>query len=173
MNVLRKKNNSFFSVYGGIMDINVKIGDYVLNCRAVGIIRNGNKILFQKKENDKYWALPGGKIAVGDTGEVTIKRELQEEIGIDVGVIRVHSIVENFFSFDNDKYHQYIFCYLLSVNKDSFIYEDEEFEGIENKGIIYRWIDINALEMVKPDYLRKLLVMKDDENIKFISNNEI
>ena len=36
------------------MDINVTLGDYILNCRAVGVIIDNNKMLFQKKEKDKY-----------------------------------------------------------------------------------------------------------------------
>ena len=154
------------------MDINIKLGEYILNCRAVGIIKYNNQILFQKKQNDKYWALPGGKISVGETGEETLKRELEEEIGINCEIEKVHSVIENFFTFDNQKFHQYIFCYTLSVNEDNYIFKNNEFPGIENKGIIYKWIDINNLEDVKPDYLKDILV-SDDDNIKFISNNEM
>ena len=62
-------------------DINVKIYDYILNCRAVAIIIKNNKILFQKRKQDKFWALPGGKIRIDETGEEAIKRELNEELG--------------------------------------------------------------------------------------------
>ena len=157
------------------MDINVKIGDYILNCRSVGIIRNKNKILFQKKINDKYFALPGGKICVGETGEETIKREILEEIGAESKVERVHSVVENFFLFDNNKYHQYIFCYILSVDINSYIFDKEEFMDVENKNIIYKWIDIDKInnEMIKPDYLKDILCDMDNQDIKFIINNEI
>ena len=157
------------------MDINVRIGEYIFNCRAVGIIMNKDRILFQKKIDDIYWALPGGKIGIGETGEVAIRREMLEELEIDVKVERIDSVVENFFSFNNDKYHQYIFCYILSVDDSSYIFDKEEFMGIEDKGIIYKWVDINKLDdvMIKPDYLKKMLENRDDSGIKFISNNEI
>lgn len=48
-------------------DINIRIEDYILNCRAVAIIVNNNSILFQKRKQDEFWALPGGKIRVGET----------------------------------------------------------------------------------------------------------
>lgn len=158
------------------MDINVMVGDYILNCRAVGIIINNNKILFQKKEKDKFWALPGGKISVGDTGEITIKREIFEELGINCEVERFHSVIENFFSFDNDKYHQYIFSYVLGIDKDSYIFNNDEFMGIEeNKKIMYKWFKIDELEnsLIKPDYLKSLFNDIDNKEIKFISNNEM
>lgn len=158
------------------MDINVTLGDYILNCRAVGVIIDNNKMLFQKKEKDKYWALPGGKISVGDTGESTVKREILEELGINCEVERVHSVVENFFSFGDDKYHQYIFCYILNVDKDNYIFNNEEFMGIEeNKRIMYKWFDIDELSnsLIKPDYLKNLFNDINNKEIKFISNNEM
>ena len=48
-------------------DINVKIQDVLLNVRAVAIIVHDNKVLFQKRKQDEFWALPGGKIRVGET----------------------------------------------------------------------------------------------------------
>lgn len=156
------------------MDIDIRIGDYIFNCRAVGIIKDGNRILFQKKINDKYWALPGGKISVGETGEGAIIREIDEELGIKSKVYRVHSIIENFFFNGNDKYHQYIYCYLLEIEKDCYIFDKEEFMDIEGKNIIYKWFKINELDssIIKPDYLSELL-QEDCDNIKFITNNEL
>ena len=120
--------------------------------------------------------MPGGKISVGDTGESTVKREILEELGINCEVERVHSVVENFFSFGDDKYHQYIFCYILNVDKDNYIFNNEEFMGIEeNKRIMYKWFDIDELSnsLIKPDYLKNLFNDINNKEIKFISNNEM
>lgn len=136
------------------MDINVRIDNYIFNSRAVGIIIDNNRILFQKKVNDKYWALPGGKIKVFETGEDAIKRELMEELGIDeCSVVRMHSISENFFEFSGDKYHQYIFSYIVNISKDSYIYENDVFNSKEEKDLIYRWFNLDMLDssLIKPD----------------------
>ena len=54
---------------------------------AYGIIIKENKILLIKKVSGPYDGkldLPGGTIEYGEKPEVTFKRELQEEVGIDV-----------------------------------------------------------------------------------------
>ena len=65
--------------------------------------------------------------------------------------------------------------YILSVDINSYIFDKEEFMDVENKNIIYKWIDIDKInsEMIKPDYLKDILCDMDNQDIKFIINNEI
>ena len=140
-------------------DINVKIQDVLLNVRAVAIIVHDNKVLFQKRKQDKFWALPGGKIRVGEKSEDTIKRELKEELELNsFNVERCNSISEYFFTFDNTLIHQYIFSYVVSVDNDEWILKEKsEFEGKEkNENLVFEWFDINSLENapIKPDFLK-------------------
>ena len=140
-------------------DINVKIQDVLLNVRAVAIIVHDNKVLFQKRKQDKFWALPGGKIRVGEKSEDTIKRELKEELELNsFNVERCNSISEYFFTFDNTLIHQYIFSYVVSVDNDEWILKEKsEFEGKEkNESLVFKWFDINSLENapIKPDFLK-------------------
>ena len=52
------------------------------------IIFKDNKVLFMYRErnNEKYYAFPGGKIEDGETKEDCIKRECKEELGITISV---------------------------------------------------------------------------------------
>lgn len=142
------------------LDINIKLGDYIVNLRAVAIITNDNKILFQKRKKDEFWALPGGKIKVGETGENAIKRELSEELGVlETEISRVHSISEYFFNFGEDKYHQYIFAYVVNI-KDNEILNNIEFDGVEtNENLIFKWFDLSSIKdaPIKPDFLKNQL----------------
>ena len=144
---------------GSVKDINVKINDINFVCRSCAVIRNGDKVLFQKRKNDKYYALPGGKIEVLETVKDALKRELIEELGIEVEVKDIVSVVENFFEFNNEKVHQYIFSYEVKLLDDKYNNLDE-FEGIETlKEVIFKWFDIDELdeEFIKPNYLVKQL----------------
>jgi 8-oxo-dGTP diphosphatase len=59
---------------------------------AVGILRKGFKVLIcQRRATAAYplkWEFPGGKIEQGETPAEALRRELDEELGIDVTVER-------------------------------------------------------------------------------------
>ena len=40
--------------------------------------------------------------------------------------------------YKDDKYHQYIFCYVLNIDNDSYIFYKEKIMDIDGKNIIYR-----------------------------------
>ena len=156
-------------------DINILIDDVILNCRAVGIIKHKNKILFQKRKKDEYWALPGGKIKVREQSSKTLKRELEEEIDSTIKVKDLFSVSEHFFDYGDDKYHQYIFAYNVDLVSNKALYDQLEFDGTKKeKEIIYKWFDINELKNlpIKPDFLKHQLTDLSKE-IKFNFYKEI
>lgn len=57
---------------------------------AVGILKRNGRVLVAERPADKpyagYWEFPGGKIETNETGEAALKRELDEELGIDITV---------------------------------------------------------------------------------------
>jgi len=57
-----------------------------------GIILKENKVLLMKRKNvttfNNVWSTPGGKIDDGETAEKAVVRELKEELGIKVQIVR-------------------------------------------------------------------------------------
>lgn len=157
-------------------DINFKIDDIIFNCRAVAIIIYDDKILFQKRKQDEFWALPGGKIRVGETTKEAITRELKEELGlVNFNVSDVVTVSEYFFEFSKDKYHQFIFGHKVSVLDSEWIFKNETFAGIEDQEhLVFKWFDLKELETApfKPDFLKDQLENLNNKEVQFITYKE-
>lgn len=156
-------------------DIRLMIGDVKFSARAVAVIKKNNKILFQQRAGDDYWALPGGAIETLERSKDVVLRELEEEIGIkNAKVVRPLWFVENFFKLEEVVWHQYILGHLIDIYDEEIINKDL-IHGIEkDKNIIYKWIDINDIETsnIKPNYLKeKLIDIKD--NFEYIEEEDL
>ena len=55
-----------------------------LKIRIAGIIIKENKLLLLKGRGHKHLWTPGGKLEKGETDKECLKRELKEEIGVDL-----------------------------------------------------------------------------------------
>ena len=148
-------------------DIRLMIDDVKFSCRSVGVIIKNNKVLFQKRIGDDFFALPGGAIGITEKGSDVIIREIEEETGErKAKVIRPLWFVEYMFTFNNKRNHQYILGYLVNIPNNSKLLKNNSFVGIEEeKNIYYEWISLDKLREtpIKPDFLYdKLLNIKDE-----------
>lgn len=65
--------------------------------RVAAVILDTGRILLHKAEAWDFWALPGGRVEIGETAAEAIRRELYEEMETQVHVGRLLWVVENFF----------------------------------------------------------------------------
>jgi len=72
---------------------------------ARAIIIEGDKIglMYRKKTNHSFYCLPGGKQEENETLEETVVREIKEEFGIDIVVIK------KVYEFVSESAHQHFF----------------------------------------------------------------
>ena len=96
---------------------------------ARAIIIEGDKIgfMYRKKQNHSFYCLPGGKQEEDEKLEETVVREIKEEFGIDI------EVVKKVYEFISESAHQHF--YLCRWVDGIFgTGEGEEFSGSSEKG---------------------------------------
>lgn len=56
--------------------------------RIVGVTIEDGRVLLHQAEGDDFWALPGGRAELLEPAEATLRREMREELDIEVEVVR-------------------------------------------------------------------------------------
>lgn len=142
------------------MDITVDIENYRLNVRAAGLIIHNNKLLVHKDVNSDHYALIGGRIKVGEDSESAVKREIHEELGKEIEIIKYISTIENFFEMNNIKYHEILFVYQAEFVEDMDKKIESTLENVEGKEFLhYEWIDLDRIEQypLLPNVLKRII----------------
>ena len=70
------------------MDLSFKCDNKKFNYRVCAMIISDNRILAMHDERSPYFYLPGGRVAMGETAEQAVIREMQEELGTTLKIIR-------------------------------------------------------------------------------------
>ena len=146
---------------------------YVFSYRVAGVAIYDNKLLVHRSVIDDFWSLPGGRCEFLEISKDTLIREMKEEIGVEIRIIRPLYFVENFFYFEGKNYHELSIFYLIEFPPDSkLVFEKDEFYGKEHEigfendegygkelELIFKWVEINELEELRlyPLFLRKSL----------------
>ena len=154
-------------------DLTLNVGDYVLNVRATAVIIHDGKILIHHNKIDKHYVLIGGRVKIGEDSATTIKREIEEELGMAVEVKEYLATIENFFEMDGKKFHEYMFvhkCEFADDNDKEINYTLKNIEGEDE--IEYIWIDLKDLSKynILPTAVNKIL--KEEKHPVHIINKE-
>ncbi|HVG18511.1 MAG TPA: NUDIX hydrolase [Blastocatellia bacterium] len=90
-------------------------GNNRFNYRVVGVAVHDNSVLLHRAEGDDFWTFPGGRAEFGEPAAQTLKREMREEIGVEVEVVRLLWFVENFFEYADMRYHEIALYFLMRL----------------------------------------------------------
>ena len=79
---------------------------------VVALIEEGGKILIVKKNDDgsflgNKWHLPGGKVEGGETEKDALRREIQEELNIDIEIL---DFIQEYLNEDANIRVRWYFC---------------------------------------------------------------
>lgn len=139
-----------------------------MDTRSVAIVlfySSDGKVLLQERKKKRHFdencGFFGGGMEEGETPEQTIKREIREELGIELKKFKFLK-----------HYHQIFENYNVIINKNAFIAKMPDMNKIkcmEGKPIVVSWEDALKLKMIPGDdvVLREMYnFIKDNSLIK-------
>ncbi len=145
------------------MDLRFKTEEFDFGMRASVVIldEKKEKVLVHHSLKYKHHALPGGGIEGSETSIEAAKRELEEEIGVEIEIQNCIAVIENFFERDEKAIHEVQFVHLAKF-KNPEMYKKVTFKPIEEhkKGKIeFLFIPIDKLEeyYLKPDCMIEII----------------
>ncbi|MCR5207827.1 MAG: NUDIX domain-containing protein [Eubacterium sp.] len=139
------------------MDLTFKTEKGIFNYRVCAVIMHGDRLLAMKNNITPYYFLPGGRVALHETADGAIKRELKEELGINAKIVRPLWFAQTFFIEDEckEKFHELCVYYLVDVSETDLI-NREKFIGLETKNNErFEWLSVPSL---KEQYLYPLFI---------------
>lgn len=142
------------------MDISFQIEAQKFNYRVCAMIISGNKILAMRDERSPYFYLPGGRVAMGETAEQAVVREVQEELGVTPKIARPLWLNQAFFTEDVDslRYHELCIYFLMDISDTNLLEKGNVFTLTEGKHIhTFEWLEFKRLknEYFYPTFLKK------------------
>jgi len=101
---------------------------------AICVFLNNNRILvaegYDPIKQQTFYRPLGGGIEFGETSVDTVRRELKEELNVEVGELRYLGTLENIFVFNGNSGHEIVQVYDGAL-VDSRLYEQAVIVGIE------------------------------------------
>lgn len=135
--------------------------------RVAGICRHDDHVLLHRVDTQDFWSMPGGRCELGEPSDVTLRRELAEELGVVMRVGPLLFVAENFFTLDDEAIHELCFFYDVSLPADHRLHDKTHaHRGVEDRHpdeeelvLIFRWFPVEELVDVPlyPAFLRTAL----------------
>ncbi|MDX6374543.1 MAG: 8-oxo-dGTP diphosphatase [Nocardioidaceae bacterium] len=116
------------------------------------VIAEGSRLLLAQPAGEAWYFLPGGHIEPGEPAEVALRRELEEELGVQrVHVGGVLAIIENGYTDARGDHHELNLVYRVAV--------DDAIDGSREAHLSFRWLEKSELHEIdlRPKPVAELL----------------
>lgn len=141
------------------MDISFDLENQKFNYRVCAMIISENRILAMHDERSPYFYLPGGRVKMSETAEQAVVREIREEFGVTLEIIRPLWLNQAFFTeaVDGIRYHELCIYFLMDSSNTDLSEKGGRFTLTEGKHIhTFEWLEFDRLkdEYFYPNFLK-------------------
>ena len=138
-------------------DMCVRCGEGVINIRVGAIILRDGKVLMVKNSRDDYYYSVGGRIRFGETAEQAVKREVREELGLEMEIDRLGFVCEAYFTgtIGDDREHliyEPAFYFYMKTSDDFDIQNDTFLE--DGTPEYLEWVPLDTEKTIYPVFFR-------------------
>ena len=105
------------------------------------VVAEGSRLLLAQPTGEAWYFLPGGHLETGEPAAIALRRELEEELGIqDVRIGGVLAISENRYTDERGDHHEVNLVHRVAVR--------DVIDGSGEAHIRFRWIERSELDDV-------------------------
>ena len=122
---------------------------------AGGVVVRGNgdgaEVVLAGRVSDKSWVFPKGTPEAGETVEETAIREVSEETGLDVEIVRPIGEIDYWFAVPGQRVHKTVRFFLMRALGGDVSRHDHEYDQV-------RWVPVDeARRLLTYDTYRDML----------------
>lgn len=145
--------------------ISFDAGTHLFHFRAAAVVLRGSHVLLHQLEGDDFWALPGGRVELGEAAADAIVREFSEELGVKVECGEFLGVAENFFLHAGKPHHEVGLYFAATPDPNSPLATSQgPYLGAEgHRPLRFAWFDRMSLQSVdiRPRFLVEALASKE------------
>ena len=109
---------------------------------ALAVITRGDDLLVSLSDDptkdEVYFRPLGGGVDFGETAEAALRREMREELAVDLDNIQLLGVLENIFVGFGRPHHEIVFVFAADIT-DPSIYERDEVGVVLDEGSPVSW----------------------------------
>ena len=155
-----------------MMDVKIDCSEGKFKFRVGGILKVNDKYLTVKIQDNDFYCLPGGHVELGEDTDSAVLREMKEELGSDVEIDRLVSIIQNFFKAkDGRTFHELGYYYIVEPKNIEDVNLEDYVVTENDKGKLvrleFRWFTLEELKQERflPEVLKEQLTNTSLSNI--------
>ena len=137
-------------------------GNLRFSYRIAGVAIHDGKVLLQQPVEGGYCFLPGGRAELQESAKETLRREMQEELQVDVSVGRLLWVVENFFEFGGRDFHELGMYFFMTFPDDAPVSDTTKTfalqEGTHTFVLLWHSLDDLGTVPIYPSFLQTALL---------------